>query len=707
MAWALRGAASAWKGPLATAVAYAIAAQIGFRMTFPPATTSVLWPPNAILTIAFLLARPRDWWMYLLATFPAHLIVEIPVVSPTALVPFLFVTNCSEALIAVGIVRRLSDHPGRFDTIRRMGAFIIGVVLVAPMVSSFLDAGIVSVLTGQQYWSIWATRVPANALTALTLIPPAVMLLSSLQRGVRQISTRRVVEALVLAAVTVIVGVWVFGNHMYQFWPMSALPAISLVFPLPLVLLAAFRFGAGGASMSLSIIAAILIWMGTTGRGPFSTLPAADGVLAIQTFLILQALPLMCLAAIVEERRAAEADLRDRLKFERLLSHLSGEFVRRLTHEHSHFEEWLAKCGEFFGADEVRLLQVAPGKGEFTVLHAWTCQPAAAPEAGREWQLPAVLHALEHGSHDGMSDSLTVTPLRVGQHAIGALALIRNDSRPLKADDQHRLQLLAEAFASVLVRQRDEEEKIRAELEAQHSRAELTHVSRQRSMGELTASLAHELNQPLTGILGNAQAARRMLSMPVLDVEELTHILDDIIADERRADETILRIRRWMRKDEFKAVSLDLNAVILDVATLLRNDAVIRNLRLELRLSNGPLMIDGDPVELRQLILNLLLNGMDAVAKMCPNERVVCIHSEASPDGVVHVSVEDSGEGVPQDVAERIFEPFYTTKPNGLGMGLSIAKSIVESHRGSIRLSRGTHRGARFEFSLPGGGSLR
>ena len=175
--------------------------------------------------------------------------------------------------------------------------------------------------------------------------------------------------------------------------------------------------------------------------------------------------------------------------------------------------------------------------------------PAGGGAGGRpEWQLPAVLHALEHGSHDGMSDSLTVTPLRVGQHAIGALALIRNDSRPLKADDQHRLQLLAEAFASVLVRQRDEEEKIRDELEAQHSRAELTHVSRQRSMGELTASLAHELNQPLTGILGNAQAARRMLSMPVLDVEELTHILDDIIADERRADETILRIRRWMQK---------------------------------------------------------------------------------------------------------------------------------------------------------------
>ena len=105
-------------------------------------------------------------------------------------------------------------------------------------------------------------------------------------------------------------------------------------------------------------------------------------------------------------------------------------------------------------------------------------------------------------------------------------------------------------------------------------------------------------------------------------------------------------------------------------------------------------MIDGDPVELRQLILNLLLNAMDAVSKKCPNERVVCIQSEAPSEGVIHVSVEDSGEGVPQNVAEHVFEPFYTTKPNGLGMGLSIAKSIVESHRGSIWLTRGTHRGS-------------
>ena len=435
--------------------------------------------------------------------------------------------------------------------------------------------------------------------------------------------------------------------------------------------------------MSLTIIAAILIWMGMAGRGPFSALPPAEGVLAVQTFLIVQALPLMCLAAIVEERRKAEADLRDRLKFERLLSHLSREFVRRPTYELSaHFEEWLARCGESFGANEVRLLQVAPGAAELSVVHSWTSRPAGAPAASVDWLAPSVLQRLQQGPLVVLPDSFFVTPLRAGRKVIGGLALLHNPSRPLSSEDERRLQLIAEAFANVLVRQRDEEERISAELEAQQSRAELAHVSRQRSMGELTASLAHELNQPLTGILGNAQAARRMLAMPDLDVAELKQILDDIIADERRASETIQRIRRWMRKDDLKTVSLDLNSVILDVATLLRNDAVIRNLRLELCLSPTPLSIAGDPVELRQLILNLLLNAMDAVSAMPPNERLVRVNTEATSEREVHVSVQDSGEGVPPDAAQRVFEPFYTTKPSGLGMGLSIAKSIVESHHG-------------------------
>jgi signal transduction histidine kinase/integral membrane sensor domain MASE1 len=691
----------AGKGPLATAAAYAIGAQVGFHLRFPPATTSILWPANAILTSAFLLANPKNWWIYLLATFPVHLLVELPVVKPAEMVPLLFATNCSEALIAAAIVRSFSDRPDRFDTLRRMAVFIGGAVLAGPLLSSFLDAALVSDMTGEQYWAIWSTRVPANALTELTLVPPTVILVSSGMQRLRNAARYRIVEAIALTAATFAAAIAVFGDHIYQMWPMSGLPAISLAFPLPLVLLAALRFGPAGASMSLTVITLVLIWTGMNGRGPFATLLPSDGVLALQTFLIIEALPLMCLSAIVEERRKVAADLRHRLKFERLLSHLSREFVRTPGSELSaHFETWLRRCGEFFGAEEVLLLQAAPDRREMSVIESWAHRNEASTAHQEYWHSPALFERVWNGAST-LSESVAVAPMGSGDQIFGALAIRHAEPGQLTVDDTHRLRLIAESFANVLARQIGDEERARAELEAQRSRAELAHVSRQRSMGELTASLAHELNQPLTGILGNAQAARRMLGMPSLDMEELKQTLDDIIADDKRAAETILRIRKWLRKDGFENVALDLNTIIVDVATLLRSDAVIRNLSLDLRLSSAPLTILGDPVELRQLILNLLLNAMDAVSNVNPPERVVAVESELTPAGAVHVSVQDSGTGVATDAAERVFEPFFTTKSNGMGMGLSIAKSIVESHHGSIWLSRSARRGARFEFALP------
>ena len=319
---------------------------------------------------------------------------------------------------------------------------------------------------------------------------------------------------------------------------------------------------------------------------------------------------------------------------------------------------------------------------------------------GEHWRALCPYDRIQLGSLVVLSETETAIPLKAGEQVLGALAIRRRRSDPLTPDDASRLQLIAETYANVLARRHAEEEMLRAELHARRSLAKLAFVSRQRSMGELTASLAHELNQPLTGILGNAQAARRMLAVTPPDLDEFKQILDDIVDDIRRASETILRIKKWLQKGDLETVLLDVNKVILEVATLLKSDAVIRNLRVDLRLSECPLMVRGDAAELRQLILNLLLNAMDAVSDLDPADRVVSVVSERSGD-LVHVAVQDFGVGVPKDAADHLFEPFFTTKAHGMGMGLSISKSIVESHRGSIWLSDTTDRGARFEFVLP------
>ena len=492
-----------------------------------------------------------------------------------------------------------------------------------------------------------------------------------------------------------------FGGHLQQAWPMSRLPAISLPLTVPLLLLVALQFGPAGVSLSFMTMAAIMIWFGIDGRGPFSMLPPADSVLAVQTFLIVEAVPLMCLAAIIEERRNAEIALRGRLAFERLLSHLSREVVGHPTSElPARFEGWLASCGEFFRAEELLLLQIGTGTGGVVASHAWARDRTGRRlAAGDERQLADVIGTIRCES-SVISPDVLVAELTAARQTIGSLAMRGDPSRHFTKEDVERLQLVAEVFATVLVRKRVEDERTQAEVEAQRSRAELAHFNRLSTMGELTGSLAHELNQPLTGILSNAQAARRILNGRLADTGELQEVLADIIADVQRAGETIQRIRKVLRKADIETVTLDLNSIVVDVVGLVKSDAIIRNLQIELNLWPGKLNVVGNHVELRQVILNLILNAMDAMASADDHEPIV-VTSDLSDDRVIHVAIRDHGEGVPPSVSQQIFEPFYTTKPNGMGMGLSIARSIVEAHGGSIWITKTGGRGALFEFILP------
>jgi C4-dicarboxylate-specific signal transduction histidine kinase len=449
------------------------------------------------------------------------------------------------------------------------------------------------------------------------------------------------------------------------------------------------------------MLTAIMIWLGIYRRGPFSMLPPADSVLGLQTFLIVQAVPLMCLAAVMEERRSGEIALRGRLAFERLLSHLCREVVTHPTSEiPARFEGWLASCGEFFRAEELLLLQVGTETRGIVASHSWARDRSVRRLAiGDQWRLADVIEIIGLGSPVVLPE-VVVAPLTAGRRTIGGLAMRGGSSRLFTKEDIERLQLVAEVFANVLVRKRVEEERTQAEAEAQRSRAELAHFNRVSTMGELTGSLAHELNQPLTGILSNAQAARRMLNGGGGGTDELREVLADIIADVQRAGETIQRIRKVLRKADIEAVTLDLNAIVVDVVALLKSDAIIRNLQIELNLWPGKLTVVGNHVELRQVILNLILNAMDAMAATGHQEPIV-VTSELSDNRVIHVAVQDQGEGVPPGAAQQIFEPFYTTKPNGMGMGLSITRSIVEAHGGSIWITKTSGRGALFEFILP------
>lgn len=242
----------------------------------------------------------------------------------------------------------------------------------------------------------------------------------------------------------------------------------------------------------------------------------------------------------------------------------------------------------------------------------------------------------------------------------------------------------------------------RAEREAQRRRDELTHMTRVATMGELTASLAHEINQPLAAILTNAQAAQRLLAAGGTDRAEIGEILADIATDDRRAGEVIRRMRSLLRKGEGDPTILDVNDLVNDVVGLVRGEMILQNVSLALELAPGPPRVRGDRIQLQQVLLNLMMNALDAMKEVSGGNPRVVVRTTVDNDRSVQISVEDSGGGVAAEKLEQIFEPFVTTKPHGMGLGLSICRSIIQAHGGRIGFTNNADRGATFWFTLPG-----
>jgi PAS domain S-box-containing protein len=240
-----------------------------------------------------------------------------------------------------------------------------------------------------------------------------------------------------------------------------------------------------------------------------------------------------------------------------------------------------------------------------------------------------------------------------------------------------------------------------AEVEVQRQREQLAHVSRVSVMGELAASVAHELNQPLGAILSNAEAAELFLKQDPPALGELGAILADIRKDDERAGEVIRRMRTLLRKHELERQPLEINPVAEDVLRLVSADAALRKIGISAEMAPRLPAIRGDRIHLQQVLLNLILNAMEAMTKQPLERRRLTVRTCRTNDGEVELSVADSGPGIQPDALPRLFEPFFTTKESGIGMGLSISRKIVEAHHGRIWAENHPAGGAVFHVTLP------
>ena len=246
---------------------------------------------------------------------------------------------------------------------------------------------------------------------------------------------------------------------------------------------------------------------------------------------------------------------------------------------------------------------------------------------------------------------------------------------------------------------RDVTARKRAEQETRRLTQEIAHAGRVSMMGQLAASLAHEINQPLGAILRNAEAAELFLQHTPPDLDEVRAILADIRADDERAAAVIDRMRGLLKRQTLDRRRLDVEALVGDVAAVVRVDAAHRQVKVDVDVPDNLPAVHGDRVHVQQVLLNLILNGMDALDRTSPDARRVSVSARRDDAGAVEISVADAGPGISDAAIARVFDPFYTTKPDGMGMGLAISRTIVEAHGGRIWAENTG--GAAFRFTLP------
>jgi PAS domain S-box-containing protein len=418
------------------------------------------------------------------------------------------------------------------------------------------------------------------------------------------------------------------------------------------------------------IMTFLAIWGTMRGHGPFLTQSPAENALALQLFLLMTAAPLMLLAVVIEEERRSKEALRESKDLMGLAAEAAD--VAMWAWDVSGNDGWMTERGRsMFGLKPDAHLDL----------------PAVADHVhpdDRAARESAIQRALENRGEYEME-------YRV-QRPDGSVRWINGRGRCVEPDDGSGLKLFGVSM-DVTVRKE-------AEVSAAQEREELAHLSRVALLGEMAASLAHELNQPLAAIVANANAAQRFLARDDVNLQEIREILGDIASDGHRGSDVIRGIKAMVRKVEGKRVAVDVNAMIHDVVRLARADAHARRCQLATDLEPELPPVLGDPVQLQQVLLNLVINALDALRTSPADECRVEIKSRRVGAESVEVSVSDHGPGLPADAPARIFQRFYSTKRDGMGMGLAIARSIVEAHSGTLDAENAEGGGARFWFRV-------
>ena len=657
---------------LASAICYYVATQIAWTLTFPDSKVSLFFPPQAVLLCVLLLVPTRHWWAYVFAAVSAHFVATQQADWPTMYALTCEAFDAVKCVSAAAGIRLLIKSPLKAITLGDAILFVLIAVVLVPFGTAFWGASFtVSYGFGTHYWVEWRNLGISNAVTAVVLVPALLLGAHHLTvRRPRALPPQRVMEAALVGACTVALGIFVFDRT-----PAGPNTSPALLYtPIPLLIWAALRFGLGGISVSMLIITFQAIWGTMRGHGPFLAQTPAENATALQLFLLVTATPLMLLAVLIDEERRSKEALRGSANLMGLAAEAGN--LAMWVWDGSGNVVWMTERGRsLFGLEpDVRLDFAAT----FDRVH---------PD-DRTARESAIRQALEtRGEYE--------VEYRV-QRADGMTRWIHGRGRGVGPDDSSGPKLFGVSM--------DVTDRKQAEASAAKERAELEHVARVATLGELTATLTHELQQPLTAILTNAYVAGRLLDAPDPDLQQVRSTLADIREVTERAGEVIGGLRAMLKRDSTAAgwTHVDVNHVIRIIERVTHGDATMHKVTVHLDLSADVPRVKGDSIQLQQVILNLMVNAFNAMNGIgLEGGRRLVVRTSAIDESNVLVEVQDSGSGIATEKLESIFEPFVTSKPEGLGLGLSICRSIIERHGGKIVAANNPDRGATFSITLP------
>ncbi len=648
---------------LVVALAYYLGCLAGFALRFPSSGIAYIWPANAVLVAALILSKPRGWPVILAVTSVAHGIAHAQDGLQMATWLWQFAANALQAVLAAGIVLRFSDRPRRYTTLRSVIVFIGGAALLAPAIASLIPAYVYEKMGWvSDYWSAWGMRTLTNVVTTVTLVPPLVSLCDQDRPALGRVIRRRVPEfmLLLLGLGAVHVGAFALPGTVYGGLPLA------LCASMPFLVWAPARFGPAGLSISLLVVAYLSINPLVVHAAPAGASPV-ELIVGVQMFVSIVVSPFMLLSSALEEsrqsRRTEQALYSSQARSAAILRAIPDLMFVLSKDDHRYLDYYCANPGDLLVPPD-RFL----GKPMRDVI---------PPDLAARFQ-DAFAQAAATGEPSVFDYSLTVNH---EQRFFEARVVTFEDDKLLS-----------------IVREITEER--RAEAALQQAGQALARMGRASALGELAASIAHEVRQPLTAIGTNAAVCQRWLEQDAVDSPPFAEALAAIVDEVARANDVIRRTRELFTSGVSEVVPVELNSVIVEVLALARGRAERDGRTVRTELARAPLVAVGDRLQLQQVLLNLVINGLEAMRAVPGGTGPLVVRSWL--DGAfVHVAVRDAGPGFDRADIDRIFEPFYTTKAEGLGMGLTISRSIIHAHGGKLLVTPNPEGGATFEFTVP------